>query len=117
MEFYGYRKCTTCRNAHQYLKQLGIDVPFHDFVAEPPSPDQLRDWVRRLGQGIAPLLNTKGRHFRELGLAPEDLDESAWIERLSQDGRLLKRPVLVTDDDIIIGFDKTAYERLAEARK
>lgn len=116
MEFYGYKRCTTCRRAHEYLRELGVDVPFHDFVTDPPTPEQVRDWARRAG-GVTALLNTRGRHFKEQGLTPDAFDEGGWVQRLSQDGRLLKRPVLVTGDGIVIGFDPEAYRRAVEAAR
>lgn len=114
MEFYGYKKCSTCRNAYKFLTEHGIELEFHDFVEQPPAPDRLRTWIAGRGQGVAPFLNVKGTRFKELGLKDRTLSEDDWIERLSQDGRLLKRPVLVTDNGVIIGFDKSAYETIAK---
>jgi arsenate reductase len=116
MEFYGYRKCSTCRNAYKYLQERGIDIPFHDFVADPPSPHQLRAWIERRGEGVTPFINTKGQRYRELGLKDKQLGEEEWLEKLSQDGRLLKRPVLVTENEVVIGFDREAYDRIARSQ-
>lgn len=113
MEFYGYKKCSTCRDAQKYLEALGINVPFHDFVAEPPSREQLKSWIAKHGQGIMPFVNTKGTVYRERGLKDQTLTEEEWIELLTADGKLLKRPIVVTEDAVIIGFDPTAYAALA----
>ena len=113
MEFYGYKKCSTCRDAHKFLLQHGVDVEFHDFVANPPSLQTLQSWVSRYGQGVLPFVNRKGTVFRDRGLKDMDLSETEWMELLHEDGKLIKRPILVTDDEIVIGFDKAAYERIA----
>ncbi|GMA49453.1 arsenate reductase [Alicyclobacillus contaminans] len=112
MEFYGYRKCSTCRNAHKYLADHGVDVAFQDFVVQPPSREQLQSWVDKLGQGIGPFVNTKGTRYRELGLKDKQLSDAEWMELLTMDGKLLKRPVLVLDDRVIVGFDKEQYDKL-----
>jgi arsenate reductase (glutaredoxin) len=112
MEFYGYKKCSTCRDAHKALVAKGIDIPFHDFVVSPPSKEQLREWIRKRGEGVMPFVNTKGTQYKALGLKEKQLSDDEWIELLSQDGKLIKRPVLVTDETVIVGFDKAAYENL-----
>ncbi|MCF8565358.1 Spx/MgsR family RNA polymerase-binding regulatory protein [Alicyclobacillus tolerans] len=115
MEFYGYKKCSTCRDAHKYLVQHGIDVEFQDFVVNPPSVDTLKNWVTRHRGDVMPFVNVKGTRFRELGLKDKPMTKEQWLTLLSTDGKLLKRPVLVTEDDVIVGFDKAAYEKLASS--
>ncbi|MCL6631560.1 MAG: Spx/MgsR family RNA polymerase-binding regulatory protein [Alicyclobacillus herbarius] len=117
MEFYGYRRCSTCRNAYKYLQEHGVEVVFQDLVDKPPTREQIRQWVSRLGQGIDPFLNRRGTRFRELGLKDARLSEDEWIEKLSADGKLFKRPILVTDEDIILGFDRAAYDHVVEKEK
>ncbi|QSO54239.1 Spx/MgsR family RNA polymerase-binding regulatory protein [Alicyclobacillus curvatus] len=112
MEFYGYKKCSTCRNAHKHLQDGGIAVEFQDFVVTPPSAGTIKSWVDSYGQGIMPFVNTKGTRYRELNLANQNLTEAEWLEMLSNDGKLLKRPVLVTDEGVVVGYDKTQYDRL-----
>ncbi|WP_067932028.1 arsenate reductase family protein [Alicyclobacillus kakegawensis] len=116
MEFYGYRRCSTCRNAHKYLKEHGIDVEFRDLVDKPPTADQVRRWVKELGQGVEPFLNRRGTRFRELGLKDAQLTEQEWVDRLTSDGKLFKRPIVIADGEVVIGFDKAAYDQLI-ARK
>jgi arsenate reductase (glutaredoxin) len=114
MEFYGYKKCSTCREAHKYLSAGGMNLPFVDFVAQPPTKEVLQSWVEKLGQGVLPFVNTKGTRYRELGLKDQSLSEEEWMDLLSKDGKLLKRPVLVTDEEIVVGFDKAAYDRILQ---
>jgi arsenate reductase len=114
MEFYGYKKCSTCRDAHKYLSAAGCSVPFNDFVEQPPTREVLQSWVQKLGKGVMPFVNTKGTRYRELGLKDQSITDEEWLDLLSKDGKLLKRPVLVTDDEIVVGFDKAAYDRLVQ---
>jgi arsenate reductase len=116
MEFYGYKRCSTCRNAHKYLAEHGVELEFHDFVNHPPTREQLQRWISIRGEGVEPFINTRGTRYRELGLKDKTLSEADWLDMLSQDGKLLKRPIVVTDDEIVIGFDKSAYDRLVEER-
>jgi len=115
MEFFGYTKCSTCRDAYKALKQKGHHVTFQDFVHTPPTSSTLRSWISLCGRGVKPFLNTKGIRYKELGLGSRHLTEDDWIELLSGDGRLLKRPVLVLEDDVIIGFDKERYAELPQS--
>ncbi|MDQ0188806.1 Spx/MgsR family RNA polymerase-binding regulatory protein [Alicyclobacillus cycloheptanicus] len=116
MEFYGYKKCSTCRNAHKFLADHGVDVPFQDFVQNPPSVEQLKAWIAKRNEGVLPFVNTKGTRYRELNLADKQLSEAEWLDLLSTDGKLLKRPVLVTDEEVVLGFDRPAYERIVTAK-
>lgn len=113
MEFYGYKKCSTCRNAHKNLSNHGIHVEFRDFVDTPPSVETLRRWVELKGEGIWPFINTKGTRFRELGLKDKVVSEEEWLTMLSQDGKLIKRPILITDKQVMIGFDERVYDALS----
>nr|WP_074949000.1 Spx/MgsR family RNA polymerase-binding regulatory protein [Alicyclobacillus macrosporangiidus] len=116
MEFYGYRRCSTCRNAYRFLQERGIEVPFHDLVEQPPSVEQLRRWVEASGQGVAAFINRQGTRYRELGLKDKTLSDEEWLHLLSQDGKLIKRPILVDGDRVVVGFDRTAYEAAAGGR-
>lgn len=113
MEFYGYRKCSTCRQAHQFLLNQGLQVEFQDFVIQPPTSEQLSEWVKNRGEGIAPFINTKGTVYREKRLKDAQLTELEWIKMLSEDGKLLKRPIVLNENEVVIGFDKEAYVQLA----
>lgn len=112
MEFYGYRKCSTCRDAFKYLQAKGIETVFQDFVESPPSQQQLTNWIARKGEGALPFMNIKGTRYKELGLKDKNLSNEELIELMSTDGKLIKRPVLVTDKTVLVGFDKALYDAL-----
>lgn len=117
MEFYGYKKCSTCRNAHQHLSKAGIDTPFIDFVQAPPSREALQSWIAKRGEGILPFVNVKGTRYKELGLGDKNLSEGEWLELLTQDGKLLKRPVLVAGEDVAVGYKPAEYDELLAKHK
>ncbi|RIV28097.1 Spx/MgsR family RNA polymerase-binding regulatory protein [Alicyclobacillaceae bacterium I2511] len=114
MDFFGYQKCSTCRKAHKYLTEHGLDLEFHDFVVNPPDVSTLQVWAQRAGT-VAALINRQGTHFRELGLRNKELADSEWLHLLSQDGKLIKRPILVTDSGVVVGFDVAAYDQILAA--
>jgi arsenate reductase (glutaredoxin) len=114
MEFYGYKKCSTCRDAHKFLAGHGLEVEFQDFVDQPPSSETLKTWIAKRGAGVAPFVNAKGTRYRELGLKDKHLTDEEWIQMMSEDGKLLKRPVLIAGNEIIVGYDKPAYQRVVD---
>ncbi|QQE80365.1 arsenate reductase family protein [Alicyclobacillus sp. SO9] len=114
MEFYGYKKCSTCRKAFKDLEEKGIETEFQDFVKTPPTKEQLREWAKRVDGGIEALANPRGTRYRELGLKGKSLTEEEWLDLLSQDGKLLRRPLLIGDDFFVVGYDQTAYAHIGK---
>lgn len=113
MEFYGYKKCSTCRKAFNNLQDQGIETEFQDFVKTPPTKEQLREWAKRAEGGIEALVNPRGTRYRELGLKDKSLTEEEWLDLLSQDGKLLRRPLLIGDELFVVGYDQEAYAQIA----
>jgi arsenate reductase (glutaredoxin) len=110
---YGYRRCSTCREAHKTLTAGGLHIPFHDIVDKPPSEDTIRTWMRVSGRPVEDFINTRGTVYRERDLKRAKFTEDEWIRELSKDGKLLKRPILVTEQDVFVGYHEGAYRRLA----
>ena len=114
MEFFGYKKCSTCRKAYKYLTDRGLDLEFHDFVVHPPDVSTLQVWAERAGN-VATLLNRQGTRFRELGLRDKEFTDDEWLHLLSQDGKLIKRPIFIADHKVVVGFDPAAYDQVLAA--
>lgn len=112
-KYYEYKKCTTCRKGKKYLEDKGIDLEVIDMVEEPPSEYELKDIVSKADNyEIDDFFNTRGKVFKDLGLK-EKLDTMSFdekIELLSSDGMLIKRPMLVTDSAVVLGFKEEQYE-------
>ncbi|WP_040929410.1 Spx/MgsR family RNA polymerase-binding regulatory protein [Nosocomiicoccus massiliensis] len=112
-KYYEYKKCTTCRKGKKYLEDKGIDLEVIDMVEEPPSEYELKDIVSKAdNHEIDDFFNTRGKVFKDLGLK-EKLDTMSFdekIELLSSDGMLIKRPMLVTESAVVLGFKEEQYE-------
>ena len=114
LQFIEYPKCSTCRKAKAELNQLGVDFEAVDIVKETPSQEQLLQWMANSELEIKSFFNTSGIKYRELGLKDKvpqfSAEEAAAL--LATDGMLIKRPLLVRDNQILqIGYRK-AYEEL-----
>jgi len=114
LQFIEYPKCSTCRKAKAELNQLGVDFEAVDIVQNTPSRDQLLDWIQNSDFEIKAFFNTSGLKYRELGLKEKvpHLSAQEAADILATDGMLIKRPLLVRDNQILqIGYRK-AYEEL-----
>nr|WP_068130845.1 Spx/MgsR family RNA polymerase-binding regulatory protein [Nosocomiicoccus ampullae] len=112
-KYYEYKKCTTCRKGKKYLEDKGINLEVIDMVEEPPSEYELKDIVSKADNyEIDDFFNTRGKVFKDLGLK-EKLDTMSFdekIELLSSDGMLIKRPMLVTESAVVLGFKEEQYD-------
>jgi len=108
---YAYAGCGTCRKALAWLRHR--DVPFEllDITSTPPSPEQLRQAMEQLG-GRSRLFNTSGQSYRALGAAAvKAMDDGQALAALAADGRLIRRPFLVTaTGHILTGFHPEDWE-------
>ena len=114
LQFIEYPKCSTCRKAKAELNQLGVDFEAVDIVQNTPSRDQLLDWIQNSDFELKAFFNTSGLKYRELGLKEKvpHLSAQEAADLLATDGMLIKRPLLVRDNQILqIGYRK-AYEEL-----
>lgn len=113
LQFIEYPKCSTCRKAKAELIQLGLDFEAVDIVKETPSQEQLLQWMTNSGLEIKSFFNTSGIKYRELGLKDKvpqfSAEEAAAL--LATDGMLIKRPLLVRDNQILqVGYRKQYAE-------
>jgi arsenate reductase (glutaredoxin) len=110
---YQYPKCSTCRNALRWLDAHGVPHERVDIVASPPSVAQLAQVLERSGLPVARLFNTSGQSYRE-GNYKERLKQMSVDQALAElaaDGKLIKRPLLVSGEQALVGFDATVYEK------
>jgi len=114
LQFIEYPKCSTCRKAKAELNQLGVDFEAVDIVQNTPSRDQLLNWIQNSDFELKAFFNTSGLKYRELGLKEKvpHLSAQESADLLATDGMLIKRPLLVRDNQILqIGYRK-AYKEL-----
>lgn len=112
MLFICHPNCTTCRKAGAFLDARGVAYEVRDIRAENPTPAELRAWQAAGGLPLRRFFNTSGKLYREPGLARRlpDIPEEEQLRLLSSDGMLVKRPLLVAEDFVLVGFCRTEWE-------
>lgn len=111
MLFVEYPNCTTCQKARTWLEaQKAAFTPRH-IKADPPTAAELRDWHRRSGLPLKRFFNTSGLKYKELGLKDKlpGMSEEEQFALLASDGMLVKRPILVGDDFVLVGFREAEW--------
>lgn len=110
--FITYPKCSTCVAAKKYLVSNNVEFDTRDIMTETPTKDELKSWIERSNMPIKKFFNSTGNMYKEMKLKDtiNTLSEDQLIELLSTSGWLIKRPLLVTDDTILVGFHEELYE-------
>lgn len=107
-----YAGCGTCKKALKWLADHGVDVDVRPIVDAPPSAGELAEWIPKSDRSVRKWLNTSGQSYRAIGKAKVDAAKDEEIVRwLTQDGKLVKRPVVVTKKRVLVGFDEDAYTK------
>ncbi len=114
MLFVCYAKCGTCRKAEKWLAGHGIAFEKRDIREQKPTAAELKEWQKASGLEWKKFFNTSGRIYKENHIKDrlKDMSEEEIIELLASDGMLVKRPVLITDDRVLVGFRESEYETL-----
>ena len=112
MTFICYPKCTTCQKAQKWLDENGISYTFRDIKMEHPTYEELSAWHQRSGLPLKKLFNTSGLLYKSMGLKDKlpQMSEDEMLKRLATDGMLVKRPLLVGDDFVLVGFKEAEWE-------
>ncbi len=117
MEFLCYPKCSTCQKAQKWLDEHGVSYELRLIREQNPSVGELRSWWQRSGLPLKRFFNTSGLQYKALGLKEKlpGMSEEEQLALLSTDGMLVKRPLLVTEDFVLVGFREAEYqERLSK---
>jgi len=110
MQILHYPGCSTCRKALAWLTSQGITFTEREIVTKPPTKSELARWIPASGLPLRKWLNTSGLSYRALGKERiAAMSDAQLVEALSRDGKLVKRPVLVTDDQVLVGFSPDAW--------
>jgi len=105
---YGIKNCSSVKKAFQFFNDHSIEYTFVDFKTSPVEKDTILQWSQKVGLTV--LLNTKGTTYRTLDLKSLNLSDNDKIEWMAKENRLIKRPVIEYNADIIVGFNPTQYE-------
>lgn len=116
MVFLCYPKCSTCQKAQNWLQTQGVDFTLRNIKEEIPTVEELRLWQQRSGQPLKKFFNTSGLLYKELKLKDRlpELSEEEQLALLSSNGMLVKRPLLITEDSVLIGFKEGQWAALLQ---
>ena len=109
--FVEYPKCSTCRKAKKYLEENQVDFIDRHIVEERPTEDELTKWIQMSGLPVKKFFNTSGKLYKEMGLKDKlaQMPETDQIKLLASDGMLVKRPLIIEDDRILVGFKEAEW--------
>lgn len=111
MTFLCYSKCSTCKKAQKWLEQRGVAYTERPIKEERPSADELRAWQKASGLPLKKFFNTSGLLYKSMGLKDKlpQMSEDEMLKLLATDGMLVKRPLLVSDEFVLVGFKETEW--------
>ena len=106
MQFICYPKCTTCQKAKKWLEENGVSFVQRDIKENRPTAEELRRWYAVSGLPLKKFFNTSGLQYKALDLKNKlpNMSEEEQLNLLASDGMLVKRPLLVGDDFVLVGF-------------
>lgn len=112
MLFICYPKCSTCKKAEQYLQAKGLSFTVRDIKTDNPTVDELRTWHEASGLPLKRFFNTSGILYKQLGIKDKlpTMSEDEQLELLASDGMLVKRPLVIYDGGVLVGFKPAEYD-------
>ena len=107
-----YPKCSTCQKAKAWLDGRGVGCGTRDIKLEHPGEDELRKWHAKSGLPLKRFFNTSGLQYKALGLKDRlpAMSEEEQLALLAADGMLVRRPILVDGDRVLVGFRQAEWE-------
>jgi arsenate reductase len=111
IRFICYPKCTTCQKAKKWLDDNKIEYEFRDIKLNNPSLEELSDWYKKSSLPLKKFFNTSGLLYKSLDLKNKlpTMSEDEMLNLLSSDGMLVKRPLLIGDDFVFVGFKEIEW--------
>lgn len=109
--FLQYPKCTTCKKAKKFLEVNNVTFEDRHIVENNPTEEELKKWIERSGLEIKKFFNTSGLKYKELGLKDKlaSMSDDEKIKLLASDGMLVKRPLVIEDDRVLVGFKEKEW--------
>lgn len=107
-----YPKCTTCKKAQKWLDDNGIEYTIRNIKENNPTYEELREWYGKSGLPLKKFFNTSGILYKSMNLKDRlsDMNEEEQLKLLATDGMLVKRPILVTENTVLVGFREKDWE-------
>ena len=111
MLFLCYPKCSTCQKAKKWLEEHNVSYTERHIVEERPTYDELKEWYEKSGFPLKKFFNTSGLLYKEMQLKDKlgGMSEEEQLKLLATNGMLVKRPLIVTDDSVLVGFKEAQW--------
>ena len=112
MNFICYKKCSTCKKAAKFLKDNNVEFTERDYTEEPLSATEITDLWKKSGQPLSRFFNTSGQIYRQEKIKDKlpELSEDQQIKLLSENPKLIKRPLLEINNTVLIGFKENEWK-------
>ena len=112
IKFICYPKCTTCQKAQKWLDDNKIEYEFRDIKLDHPTFDELSSWYKKSGLPLKKFFNTSGLHYKSLELSKKlpFMSDEDMLKLLASDGMLVKRPLVIGDGFVLVGFKEAEWE-------
>lgn len=110
--FLWYPKCTTCQKAKKWLEENNIQFEERHIVENNPNKQELKEWIKKSDYEIKKFFNTSGLKYKELNLKNKlpNMSEDEKIELLASNGMIVKRPMFISDNNILVGFKEKEWK-------
>lgn len=110
--FLQYPPCTTCKKAKAWLDERGVDYQVRHIKEENPTVEELKAWHEKSGLPLKKFFNTSGLAYKALGLKDRlpTMSEEEQYQLLASDGMLVKRPLVIGDDFVLVGFREAQWQ-------
>ena len=114
IKVYCYERCTTCKKALKWLDENGIKYELTDIKANNPDKKTITEAYKKSGKPLKMFFNTSGQLYRgmELSKKLKDMSEDEQINLLASDGMLVKRPLVITNGNVLLGFKQEEWEEI-----
>lgn len=112
LKFICYPKCTTCQKAKKWLDDNNIEYELRDIKLNNPTVEELTEWYNKSGLALKKFFNTSGLLYKSLELKTKlpTMTEDEMLKLLATDGMFVKRPILVGDDVVLVGFKEVEWK-------
>lgn len=118
LKFICYPKCTTCQRARKWLEENGVAYDLRDIKEENPTAEELEPWYRMSDLPLRKFFNTSGLLYKSMELKTKlpSMTEAEMLALLATDGMLVKRPLVIGDDFVLLGFREAEWEEKLKNR-
>lgn len=104
----GIKNCNKIRDTKKWMEEHNVDFEFIDVKKDPLTREELKELEFKVGLDV--LVNKRGRKWRDLGLSDKNLSDDELFEQLLEHQVMIKRPVLIKDESVLVGYDEESFE-------